>query len=58
MDGIKPFTDTEKKCLKAGCPHFICWEYWGTELHSCELQGQSDTINGPADSDECKIKKS
>lgn len=51
------FTETEKKCLAAKCPYFVCWSYWGAELHSCQLQGQSDVIDSPADDNECLIKE-
>ena len=52
---MEAYTATEKKCIALKCPYFICWEYYGKELHSCRLQGESDTIAEPADDTECKI---
>lgn len=48
-----PFNQTEKKCLECKCPNFIEWSYWGKTLHSCKLQGESDTIEKFAESEEC-----
>lgn len=53
---IKPQTDTEKKCLSKNCPHFVCWDYYGCELHSCALQGESNDIIQPAKDERCLIK--
>lgn len=54
---IVPNTEFEAKCLEKNCPHFIVWYYWGQELHSCKLQGESDTITQRADSEECKLNQ-
>ena len=51
---MEAFTKTEKKCIECKCPNFISWSYWGKELHSCQLQGESDTIEKPFPSEECK----
>ena len=57
FESITPFTDTEKECLNAHCPNFVVWSYWGQELHSCKLQGESDNIVNCADCEECPINK-
>lgn len=51
-----PYNDIEKKCLECNCPHFIAWEYWGHELHSCKLQGESEEITDSADEIQCPIR--
>jgi len=57
LKDIKPFTDIEKQCIEKNCPNFVVWSYWGTELHSCKLQGQSDSITKLANwVDGCVIK--
>ena len=56
MGKIEPYTDIERKCIAHKCKHFICWQYWGRELHSCELSGESDTIEEPAKNPNCCIK--
>lgn len=53
---VEPYTDIEKKCIESNCPNFVCWDYWGKELHSCKLQGESDNIKNKVDSDDCLIK--
>ena len=54
----EPYTEIEQKCIESGCPNFVCWSYWGRELHSCKLQGESESICVPADDDECEAKLS
>lgn len=51
MDKVTPFTDAEKRCIALDCPNFVCWSYWMDELHSCKLQGESSTIEHPAEKD-------
>ncbi len=53
----KPFNDVERICIEHNCEHFICWEFWGDELHSCELVGQSNTIEAPVMCDNCIANK-
>lgn len=54
---VKAFTETEQKCIAINCPYFIVWEYYGKELHSCKLQGESDVVQLPATDVECEIKE-
>ena len=53
---ITPFTDQEKKCIKCNCSNFIVWSYYGRELHSCKMQGESDTVERKAQKD-CPLNK-
>ena len=57
-EDIKAFTDTEKQCLEKDCPNFIVWSYYGKELHSCKLQGESESVTHLANYvDGCPIKE-
>lgn len=57
VNTIVPKTELEAKCLEKNCPHFVVWSYYGQELHSCKLQGESDTISQCADSEECMLNQ-
>lgn len=34
----------DERCKALNCPHYIEWDYYGSHLVSCKLQGESDHI--------------
>lgn len=34
-----------KWCKEKGCIHYVEWEYYGDELTSCKLMGQTNNID-------------
>jgi hypothetical protein len=44
VDAPKQIIHISDFCEKKECEHFVKWEFYGKNLLSCKLQGESDLV--------------